>query len=347
VSTASYALLIDVTAGLAVALVLLPILLYLLIEWETRRERLFAYLTPDALNRYYTQFLGLTPDNPVEDFRKRFGRLYGRRRYVLPILLLALTTIFAAWGMAHTLRVWVGITSLPDTYAMPPIALSALAGAFAWVIVDLLNRFRRRDFTSTDVYNSAFRVLLSVPLGFAFAQVAAANVGVPLAFLLGAFPTATLFTIMRRIGSQRLGLGDQDARGALELEKLQSVGRVNAERFQDEGVSTIANLAWPDPIDLTIRTNFDFNYVIDCMNQALLWVYFQDRCRDLYPLSLRGAQEVCALFEYLAATATADDANHTLQAAATILHMDLGALRTTLRQVVDDPYTQLIKAVWQ
>ena len=38
--------------------------------------------------------------------------------------------------------------------------------------------------------------------------------------------------------------------------------------------------------------NRPFNYVVDCISQALLWIYFQDNVQKLYVLSLRGAQEV-------------------------------------------------------
>ena len=93
---------------------------------------------------------------------------------------------------------------------------------------------------------------------------------IPIAFFLGAFPTTTLFTLARRFVSQTLKLGDDKESGDLELEKLQSVVKPNAERFKAEDISTITAMAYADPIDLTIRTNFDLNYVVDCMSQALM-----------------------------------------------------------------------------
>ena len=82
---------------------------------------------------------------------------------------------------------------------------------------------------------------------------------------------------------------------------MQSIGKSNAERFKDEGVTTISGLAYADPIDLTIRTNFDFNYVVDCVSQALMWIYFGKKkdYAKLFPLSLRGAQEVAAVMDWL------------------------------------------------
>lgn len=116
--------------------------------------------------------------------------------------------------------------------------------------------------------------------------------------------------------------------------------------FNDEGINTIAGMAWPDPIDLTIRTNFDFNYVIDCMNQALLWVYFEDKVHTLYPFSLRGAQEVCFLLDRLNDPNTKPDAEKTLESAAAVVNMDQRAFLLTLKQVEADPYAKFIRDVW-
>jgi len=199
--------------------------------------------------------------------------------------------------------------------------------------------------------------MLSVPFGFATASVLRDDAGVPVAFFLGAFPTQTLFTIARRLAVQKLGMGDQQSDSGLELQKLQSVSRGVAEAFQDNGIETISALAWADPVDLTIRTNLDFNYVLDCMSQALLWVYFEDRTRDLFRFSLRGSQEVLGLTNAMEGVTLPFDSNQTLtpaqsQAKATLtnvavaLNMSESALLTTLLQVANDPYTRFINEVW-
>jgi hypothetical protein len=261
-----YALLIYIVCGIAGAMTLLPLLLYLFVQWTTRRDKLLAYLDVLSLMLYYRQFSSTKPvkDTVQADFRRYFGRHYGRRHYVLPILLLTVLTGVIAVSAARTLQSWQKVA--PGEFALPSIVVSALAGGFTWVINDLVGRLRRRDFTVSDVYNSAFRILIAAPFGWAFAQVVKTDVGIPLAFLLGAFPTGTLFKIARRLAATKLGVADDPDSGALELEELQSITKTNAERFYDEGISTIVQLAYVDPIDLTIRTNFDFNYVIDCIS---------------------------------------------------------------------------------
>jgi hypothetical protein len=309
-------------------------------------------------NRDLQAFRNLSEKDQKSEFRRQFHYRYGRRHFVLPFVLLILISSFAAWGMALSVKASFHIAQV--AYALPKIAISALLGAFAWAVLDELGRIQRRDVAPYDVYIWNFRFLVLIPIGFAFAAVVSEDFGIPLAFFLGVFPTQTLFTLARRIVGQRFGLGEQVDEGVLELEKLQSVGRANAERFEDEGINTISTLAWADPIDLTIRTNFDFNYVLDCMSQALLWVYLQDQCKLLYKLSLRGAQEVHELVKDLdkikielrvvqgvGLTRKQQLAVATLESAAREVGISTEALYGTFIQVAKDPYTVFIARVWE
>jgi hypothetical protein len=355
-TSAQLAALIDLALLGAALLMLLPVCIYLFTGWKIRRDKLLSYLSTDALVVYYGQFpWTLSEDANLQvRFRKQFHYLYGRRHFLVPLLLLFAATATATFGLALTVKARFKVAAA--NYALPDIAVSALLGAFAWAILDELSRIRRRDLAPADVYAWVFRILVTVPFGFAFAAVMKDAVGVPVAFFLGAFPTQILFTFGRRIAAQRLGM-DPGADAALELMSLQSIDRNNAERFQDEGINTIATLAWADPIDLTIRTNFDFNYVLDCMSQALLWVYFENKIKQLYQFSLRGAQEVNTVLgkldgvtlpvaEGTILTRDQQTALATLQTAAAMVNMTDKAFFTTLDEVRADPYTQFIVKVW-
>ena len=157
--------------------------------------------------------------------------------------------------------------------------------------------------------------------------------------------------------ASKLNVGDDGGDSKPELCLLQSVSRANAEAFQDQGIDTIAALAWADPVDLTIRTNFDFNFVLDCMSQALLWVNFEGETRNLFQYSLRGSQEALALvdaFDANLSSATPDisefrqqEVKAALNEIAGKLNMTLDGFMTTLRQVAVDPNTQFIARVWK
>ena len=353
-----YAVLIDMACLGAFLLMCIPPVRYLFIGWQIRRDKLFSYLNEKALKIYFDQFpyrVGRETDL-VKSFRKQFHYLYGRQHFVVPLGFFVLICAVTAWAVAESVKSWFYVA--PASYALPKLAVGALLGAFAWSVTDEFSRIRRRDLAPMDIYGWNFRFLISIPFGFAFGAVLKDDFGVPLAFLLGAFPTQTLFTFARRIASQKLNMGDQQGDTVLELMQLQSVDRANAERFQDEGINTISTLAWADPIDLTIRTDFDFNYVLDCMSQALLWVYFQDKTKSLYSLSLRGAQEAHSLMKAVkgvsfpiqsSVSLTGDQSRAvgTIRSAALLIGISEEALLTTLDQVAEDPYTIFIVEVWQ
>ncbi len=379
---------IDVLCFVAALMVPYPIVRYLRRQWEFRRDRIFGMLGGDSVVLYYLQFRRESPvvkENSLVDhagirleppyakhvqqscmaqFTNDFGRWYGRGYYVAPLLLLLLLAIATAWWASGVLHGWSSLGEVPDTTRA--LVMSSLAGAFMWVISDELDRLRRRDFTTSDVYYYVFRILISVPFAWALGKtrigaeqtLLTLPVAIPVAFFLGAFPTHTLFTLARRFVSQTLKLGDDQKTGDLELEKLQSVGKSNAERFQDEDVNTITGLAYSDPIDLTIRTNFDLNYVVDCVSQALMWIYFGDESKEMFSLSLRGAQEIHALHSWATTPVQPgkpnaptqnqqDQANQALKAAAAKLGMDPTAFLATISQIAEDPYTIFLRDIWR
>jgi hypothetical protein len=297
--------------------VLYPIGRYLALPWKFRRDRLFGLLGRSALCFYYQQFRpgcvtipkNVTDPQEIQgiylaNFVQDFDGWYGRRYYTTPVCCLAVLASVCAWWAVSTIQLWILNPSRIET--LHGLVAGAIGGAFMWVISDEIDRLRRHDFTTSDVYYYIFRILLAVPFGWALTSFHSMQlkVGIPIAFFLGAFPTTTLFTAARRIAGTSLGLGEEPD-GTIELEKLQSIGKDHAERFKDEGISTIVQLAYTDPVDLTIRTNYEFNFIVDCVSQALLWMYIQPAgntqlANELNLLSLRGALEVAALVDWIA-----------------------------------------------
>jgi hypothetical protein len=371
------ALLVVAFCALTVLLVIWPILRFLFRPWSLRKELIFGAVAGDAAVYYYQQFrpgaavVTKTPptktalaadhyaypkatrDAYFEAFKSDFFKSYGRRYYIAPVAMLVILTAVSACWAQRMLREWAGNGIGPGT-TLRALTASALAGAFVWVISDELDRLRRRDFTTSDVYYYVFRILLAIPFAWSITAISVEGQtlgllgSIPLAFFLGAFPTTTLFKIARRFGAQTLKLGDDQTTGNLELEKLQSIGKSNAERFQDEGITTITALAYTDPVDLTIRTNFDFSYVVDCVSQALGWIYFQEDSAKLLALSMRGAQEITNVVRWArdASDPRQASAEQAILDAATKLGLSDMAFRATLAQIVADPYSEFLVNVW-
>jgi hypothetical protein len=346
VSSQEYATLIDVACLIAWLMTMLPAVLFMVREWVARRNDIFAIMTDGVLAAYYRRFYP-SRNIPVAEqkatFQRDFGRAYGRRWYITPLTLLGLLSGWGLWGTSGTMKVWVKVCDPSRTYTIDAIALGAFLGGLTWVVTDHFERFRNRDFTSYDVFTGVLRLLISVPLGYSLASFGTEKLQIPIAFLLGAFPTSTIFTIARRLGSKQFGLADDAMHPSQqsELEKLQSVGTLTAERFRDEGISSIVALAWANPIDLTIRTNLPFSYVMDCVSQALLWIYLQDDVQKLFVISVRGAKEVYWLMH-----ANPQQTQAALGEIAKRLGIEEPTLYAMFREVYYDPSTQFIVKAW-
>jgi hypothetical protein len=347
--SAAFLRLESVAALTLLAVLVLPVLLYLWSGWPVRRAEIFGTMSDRAVRLYFRQFFPaqtLPARHPTEAFRRHYHRRYGRQHFIVPILLMVAVAAVSLGLAVRTAVGWLAGGAHPT--GLPPIAVAAVAGAYMWVATDVISRCRGRALAPVDLYWSALRFIIAIPVGFAFAGIFKDEAGAPLAFVLGAFPTRTLITVIRRIAARRLGLSETGEGAQSELEKLQGISTGNAERFSDEGVSTILQLAYADPVDLTIRTSFAFNYVVDCVSQALAWIYFEGSLAKLRACSLRGGYEIYTVISDLDGDdpAAAKTARATIDCVAAEVGQKPVVFETTLRQIAEDPYTEFNYAIW-
>jgi len=330
--------------SLLVTLVLGPILFYLCGPWAYRRSDILDSFDDDGIRRYLNLF---HPAVPHTDFKKFYDARFGRRWYVAPtIVLVALTTTAGLW-VTRSALVWVHmLTATAGT--LPATATLALAGAYMWVVGDLTSRWRFRDLSPVDIWWDCWRLVVAVPIGYGVGALLTASVAPSVAFLVGAFPTQQILTILRRLGRRQLNLGaDTDENAESQLERLQGIDTRIAERFAEEGFTTIVQLAYSDSVELTMRcASFSFSFVIDCQSQALAWIYFGDKLSALTMWSLRGAQEILNLVSELDDRKTKGLATKTVEAAAKVVGVEAEAFERTLREIAEDPYTEFLNEVW-
>lgn len=343
-----------VMAGFIIAWLILfiPTLVYLGTTWKVRFDNLKSRFNDEAIRLYLTQYFPSetvpSGTSPTEFFERKVNASYGRYHYVPPLVLLIVISGIALTLIALSVFKWLGID--PSAPSIPPVAASALLGAYVWSAYDQIQRYRTRDFTSHDVYKSSFRFIIAVPLGYSVAALLKDEAGVTIAFFLGAFPVKTLTTLGKRLVTTKLGVGDQGVETKSELEQLQGINRLEAERFQEEGITNVLQLAYADPVDLTFRTNYEFNYVIDCMSQALLWLYLDKNIASdkLRVLGLRGAYEARVLNEMLCSEKAEDrkKAEDNLAEIAKVLNVSERAFYKSLFEIAEDPYTKFLYNIW-
>lgn len=274
-TTFSFALIAIALTGVAA-----PMLAYATVGWRAKRNDVLDSLTPEARFAYFRMFCRgssrpADAQAAVQAFETMYGRWYGRRFYLLPCVLLLLAATAAITSVVTTSLGAVGYTadhSLLQLPRLPDAAVAALAGAYLWVVDDLIGRARRLDFAPSDALWGTLRFVISIPMGYAFMAIAATGLATFIAFALGAFPLSSLIAILRRIGENKLGLGETGDAAADEIVKLQGMNREIVERLRNEDITTVTQMAYCDPVRLVMRSNLSFNFVADCMSQALAWI---------------------------------------------------------------------------
>lgn len=340
---------LSIAVVLCVALPLVPITAFLLTGWEAKRNDITdgvsfkakqCYLMMFALSNYTSRPASALPGDAASEaircekvFADFYTRWYGRRHYILPV------AMFVA--VLAGLAVYLAGSPTLNT----PTA-SALAGAYLWVTSDFIARARRLDFAPSDVNWGTLRLVVAVPMGYAFADIAPAL----FAFALGAFPLSAIQDMLRQSVYKWFTKTVPANERNDALTKLQGVDDDIAMRLANEGITTIPEIAYCDPIRLVMRSNLTFNFVIDCMSQSLCWVYFEDQLKHLRPLGLRGAVEIAFLMRALESPdpETRQKAESTLRDVTDAIKPPhtMDTLRYTFMQIADDPYTHFLNAVW-
>jgi hypothetical protein len=188
-------------------------------------------------------------------------------------------------------------------------------------------------------------------LGIAFASVAKDSVGPFVAFALGAFPLEALSSKLRRLTDKGLGLEATPIEANDNVIRLQGINPTIVERLQSEDISTVTQLAYCDPVRVTMRSNLSFNFVTDCMSQALAWIYLEGNLEKLRPLGMRGAVEIKFLMDELD---DPDEENADARARAiaalpkmaAAINQDPATLQIVFRQISEDPFTNFLESVW-
>jgi hypothetical protein len=340
--------------ALALAVLLAPVIRYVIAGWRAKRNDIMDGLDADARLAYFQMFCRTacppSPDLASKAFESMYAKGFGRRYFVVPLILLSLVGCVAVTLVVVTVLHTEKYFANPF-FDMTPTAIAAVAGAYMWSVNDLISRSRRLDMSPSDVLWSVLRLTIAVPMGFAFASVAKDSIGPFVAFGLGAFPLEALSSKLRRLTDKGLGLEATPIEASDNVIRLQGINPTIVERLQNEDISTVTQVAYCDPVRVTMRSNLSFNFVTDCMSQALAWMYLEDNLEKLRPLGMRGAVEIKYLMdEYDDLDPAGAEARARAVAAlpkiAAAINQDSVTLQVVFRQISEDPFTQFLQSVW-
>jgi hypothetical protein len=308
----------------------------------------------------------------TERFEELYRARYGRYKFWAPFLLFGFTTFIATALLSESAIGWIqlethqrvvfigAITQGLPLFVIPQVAAAGIGGAYIWIVSDMIARARRLDLSPADILNATLRMAMSAALAVAVVQLAAPALALPLAFAIGAFPLDTVRAMLRRLVSDKLGLGvgiEDDSTD--QVFNIDSVDHPTADRLLDADISTIAQLAYADPVQLCMRTGLGFDFVIDIVSQALAWIYLGDRLDDLRPAGLRGAMEI---HSFLAQLSDPAQPIYALMTAVLAVvpglpqdtvnpprrrKMDAAQFLNACDEIANDPYTQFLVEIWR
>ena len=345
---------VGIVIGFAmIAIVFYPLAIYTIYGWARKKNDIISSVSPLTARIYLKRFQGLNvPEiNSIVEFSKFYNRWYGRQQLIFPMIILlvivsCISFVFVETGI-YRLKLY---NNLPTGgyINLPLIATAAVAGAYVFVAWDLIWRTARRDVSGTAILGSAVRLVVSVPLGYSMAALLAEGLGPFIAFALGAFPLETVQNLLQRAARSQLKIDADEVTSKDQVTELSCVDRNVAERLRECDIITVSQLAYCDPIQTCMRTNFDFAFVADIVAQALAWMYLGNKLGDLSLFGLRGAVEIRML--YNGCQNENEDERQRCQKllsdVASHLGISEGEFGNVVEQIGDDPYTVFLEQSW-
>ena len=344
-------------AMLATYVACYPVVAFVRRGWAIKRGEVVSSLSANAKKLYLQVCLNKQPTDPEAEFNAIYDSRYGRYRLIVPsallaLVLLPLTFLVCERGMAAlaTANEWaLPPKGIPKLLNVPDTAVAAIVGAYTWIVASLISAAASHNLPPGVVLGSVLRLVAAVPMGYAVASLATAGVAPFVAFAIGAFPLSAVQSMLQKLGAKQLSVDTASADRRDQVMQLSGTDPAIADRLREADITTVPQLAYCDPVQISMRTNLAFPFILDLAGQALTWIYFEQKLDGLRMLGLRGAYEVRSLYESLAAddAQTRAGAEATFNAAAKVLGAEPpAAYRGVFEEIANDPYTDFIWKVW-
>jgi len=263
-------------------------------------ESLASLMAQDGVFDSYQKRFGKAGEVPDAVVRELFNLYYGPATYVLPIIMnLVVITLGMMIGMVRMNVPFVlplGVSAL--VHGAPLTLCLGFAGAYILSLYDTLRRSRESDLCAYSLHFTWVHMVLASILAPVVCTAFSNGVAEFAAFGLGLFPLKDTFDFVRNATKKRLeiAVAPEEIRG-LPMGLVQGLNKTVIDRLEEEGITSVVDLAYSDPIKLFLKTNYPWAWVIDVMDQALLVNYIGVKIEALRPIGIRGSIEMSVLGE--------------------------------------------------
>jgi len=289
--------------GLGVALAAIPgyVTYYVLHVVPTRREEILEILTARVAECYLRVFRPATTISSNHELQvlDRFEDFHRPSRYIRMGLFAFLpsaigSTVVAAWIYAVGSGSTVGAAKIPTT------AIFAFLGGWVWSLYEVIDRGTRRTLVPDTLADAAFRMLASVPIGYAFSLLVMQPVMPFIAFAISAFPMRDVRLFMNKKALEQLK-HNAPAPAASQQERLQdrvpAIGIDALAQLREVGITTVTDLAYADPVRILVQTGLPLRRVIVWIDAALLALYAGANVEKLRAMGIGSALEASHFFK--------------------------------------------------
>ena len=283
-----------------------------------------------------------------DDFQSTFRAYYNWYSYALGLAFVAVVAV--TFAVAALARLGLSFDPLPSDvqHLLAEVPTRALGGGGRVPV----RRVRRGEtYRTVDLYPSVLhylwvRILVAAFVGYVVGAPSKEPADVRAAFAVGVFPLGDLWAWLRT----RVDIGgrhETDDRPSLRL--IQGLEREESrDRLDDEGISSVQQLAYADPVGLLFRTNLEWNVILDLIDQAILALYVGESIDKLRPPGIRSAVEFPTIDSRLNGGNPSEVAiaNQIITSTAERLEMTEPEVRNIAFQLNNDPVVGFIWDHW-
>ncbi len=265
-----------------------------------KREALSSLMAQDGVFASYQKRFGKAGETADKVVKQLFALYYGPVTYVLPIIMnMVVIALGIMIGMVHAKVPFALPAGVDDLVRVAPITLAlGFAGAYIQSLYDTLRRCRESDLSAYSLHFTWVHMVLASILAPLVSRAFAPEMGQFVAFGLGLFPLKDTFEYARNMAKKKLEISvDPDEVKGLPMGLVEGLNKKVVDRLDEEGITSIVDLAYSDPIKLFLKTNYPWAWVIDVMDQALLINYVGAKIEALRPIGIRGSIEMSVLGE--------------------------------------------------
>jgi hypothetical protein len=283
------------------------------------------------------------------EFQNTFRAYYNWYSYALGLAFVGVVSV----GFAVAAFAKLGLTFYPlpaDVQKIlagtAPRALAAAAGAYLFGAYDAVRRYRTVDLYPSVLHYLWVRILVAALIGYVVGAPFKEPADVLAAFAVGVFPLGDLWAWLRTrvdIAARREPVDGPSLRLIQGLESEES-----RDRLADEGISSVQQLAYADPVGLLFRTNLEWNVILDLIDQAILVLYVGESIEKLRPPAIRSAVEFATIDSRLEGNDPKEAAlaGQIVTSTAERLGMTESEVRNIAFQLNNDPVVEFIWDSW-